>query len=447
MKKLKEKKISNRYFEARQRNFLSQWGFLHPKNVKNLLSLFCDNLTIKQFSSVLFILFIFLLPTQLGKHFFPSYSYLNGIRVDYLSPTIYMTDILVFFLFILNFKVVIEFFKNKNLLIFLCLLVVNVLMAKNQLVALYGFIKIIELLIVFFLGKLLFGKVGEKKVLMTFFLSGIFQLFLSMMQMVLKHSQQGLFYFFGERLFGLSTPGIAKATLNGVELLRPYGTFSHPNSLAGFFLLLYFFVLVYKDFDKYPIFKYLNLFVFSILIFISFSKVAILTLLFLNTIYYLFNSKIKCIPCKLARVLVPVFVSLVFLFAITDPLTVDKRLELMKNAFSIIRKSPIFGAGLGNYLIIQSKFGSIFPLFFNQPVHNIFLLFVTEAGFFISAVIFKIFLSAKLKKEGMIIVLVVIITGFFDHYWLTLQQNLLLFGLVYGAASSSFLIARLRSSS
>lgn len=55
-----------------------------------------------EFKNYIFLLLIFLLPTQLGKHFWPEWSLVNGIRVDYLSPTIYVTDILIIALFILT---------------------------------------------------------------------------------------------------------------------------------------------------------------------------------------------------------------------------------------------------------------------------------------------------------------------------------------------------------
>ncbi|MBI3070230.1 MAG: hypothetical protein HYY87_02915, partial [Candidatus Levybacteria bacterium] len=47
-------------------------------------------------------------------------------------------------------------------------------------------------------------------------------------------SMGGLFYFFGERAFTSQTPGIANASINGELMLRPYGTFPHPNVLGGY---------------------------------------------------------------------------------------------------------------------------------------------------------------------------------------------------------------------
>ena len=452
--KLKKKKANKRFFKARRRPVAGPVSGSFPpvlasNNTPRLRAVGTPFPSTP--ATILFVLFLFFLPTQFGKHFFPPYSYLNGVRVDYLSPTIYLIDILVFLAFIFNIKAVINFFKKKTFLIFFGLLIVNVILAKNQSVALYQLIKTAEFLVVFCLGRELFKFIKEKFTLIVLLLAGVFQLTLAVLQLVSKHSLQGIFYYFGERLFNLSTPGIAKATLNGIEFLRPYGTFSHPNSMAGFFLLLYFFVLTYKNFSKHFFLKYFLLFISSILIFITFSKVAILTFLILNTFYYILNTRISCLPCKIARIAIPIIISIIFFQATTDPLTVDKRIELVKNSLIILKQSPFFGVGLGNYLIVQSQFSSKYFLFFNQPVHNIFLLFICELGIIITSFLLfqcvKALKSLKIKKEFLFIILAVVLTGLFDHYWLTLQQNLFLLALIYGVVSNSFLIVRLRSRS
>ena len=396
-------------------------------------------------NKILFFLFLLLIPTQFGKHFFLAFSYLSGVRVDYLAPTIYLTDIIIFLLAIANSKIVFKFFKNKKILISLFFLLINILFSRLPIISFYWFLKTIELLIIFFLAKKILTTLKEKYILIALFISSLFQLFISLTQLINKHSVQGIFYYFGERLLTLSTPGVAKASIQGAEFLRPYGTFSHPNSLAGFFLLLYFFVLTYKKFNRYLAIKYLLLFISSILVFISFSKTAIACYLILNTYHLLLNTKLNCKICKIARIIVVFIVSLIFLSATTDPLTVNKRIELMKNSIEIIFKNPLFGVGIGSYLIEQAKFSSKFYLFFNQPVHNIFLLFIAETGLIIGGFILYQLINrlirAHLKKEQWILIFVIIFTGFFDHYWLTLQQNFLLMGLIMGVILSPSLPA------
>ena len=152
------------------------------------------------------------------------------------------------------------------------------------------------------------------------------------------------------------------------------------------------------------------------------------------------NTKLNCKLCKIARIITIFIISLIFLSATTDPLTVNKRIELIQNSISIILRYPIQGVGLGSYLIEQAKFSSKYYLFFNQPVHNIFLLFISEMGLLIGGFLLYQMLGrlaqVQLPKKWWLLILVIIFTGFFDHYWLTLQQNFLLMGLVMGVILS-----------
>jgi len=396
----------------------------------------------KKINNFLFFIFLFLFPTQLGKHFFLPFSYLSGVRVDYLAPTVYLTDIIVFLLVIVNFKIILNFFKNRKILIGLFFLLINVLFSHLPIISFYKLVKIIEFLVVISLIKKMLKTLKEKTILTAFLLSGLFELFLSIVQFINQHSVQGFFYYFGERLISLSTPGVAKATIQGIEFLRPYGTFSHPNSLAGFFLILYFFVLTNKKFNRYLVLKHLFLLVSSLLIFLSFSKIAILTYLFLSIIYYLkFSIKKICRLCILTRLFIIVVVSFIFLQATTDSATIGKRIELIKNSITIIFRYPIFGIGLGSYLVEQAKFSSKYYLFFNQPVHNIFLLYFSELGIVIGGLIIFLLLTKinRLIKISPYVFFALILTGLFDHYWLTLQQNFLLMGLVMGVTLSQAL--------
>lgn len=270
-----------------------------------------------------------------------------------------------------------------------------------------------------------------------FFFSTLLQFTLVILQMIYKHSLQGIFYFFGERYFTLSTPDIAKISLQGVELLRPYGTFSHPNSMAGFYLTVFFFVLLYKPFRSYTIPKYILLGMSALLILFSFSKIAISTWILLYIIYLFYIRLHKeCMFCFAARILIFTGLAFVFISAQGDPLTIQKRITLFQNSIEIIQKYFITGVGMGNYLLAQNTFPIPYSFFFLQPVHNIYLLFLTEAGVglfgFVVYVITKI-IKINLKNTPFLFVCgVFFITGLFDHYWLTLQQNMLIIGAMGG---------------
>lgn len=382
-------------------------------------------------NKVLFFLFLFLLPTQFGKHFFLPFSYISGVRVDYLAPTVYLLDIIIFFLAVINLKTVLKFFKKRTFFIIFLLSLINIFFAKSIPLAFYGFAKIIEFFIVFSLGQKMSTVLKDKVILIGLFIMTFFQFLLVFFQIFLHRSVNGFFYYFGERFINLSIPGIAKISLFGQELLRPYGTFSHPNSLAGFFLLLHFYVLIEKKFSKYLVLKNIFLLFSSMIIFLSFSKIAIISYLLLTIVYYLLSIK-KCRLCLISRIITLVIISSVFLIGKSDPLSLQKRIELIRTSLSIITKHPLIGVGVLNYLLSQAEYSSKFLYFINQPVHNIFLLFFSEWGLLFGG--YLIYLSVKwagqIIKTRPYIFLAIIITGMFDHYWLTLNQNFILLAII-----------------
>src|SRR3989339_202451 len=99
---------------------------------------------------------ILLLPTQLGKHFFPDWALVLGRRLDYLSPTLFLTDITIVFtiFFWLLQKIHNPKFRVQNIKInpktlfvslSLCLFVVlNILFAVSPLIAFYKWLKVLE---------------------------------------------------------------------------------------------------------------------------------------------------------------------------------------------------------------------------------------------------------------------------------------------------------------
>ena len=64
-----------------------------------------------------------------------------------------------------------------------------------------------------------------------------FQVVLAVLQVALGHTLQGPFYWLGERAISVATPNAARAEVFGRVVLRAYGTFSHPNILAGWLVV------------------------------------------------------------------------------------------------------------------------------------------------------------------------------------------------------------------
>jgi len=89
----------------------------------------------------LFYLIVFLIPSNLGKHFILPQSYVSGYLVDYLIPTLYLSDILIVLLLI--FKPVKT--VPRILWIFLGLLLPSVIFAASPIPAIYKWFRFLEI--------------------------------------------------------------------------------------------------------------------------------------------------------------------------------------------------------------------------------------------------------------------------------------------------------------
>lgn len=389
----------------------------------------------KNLKNYLIFLFGFLLPTQLGKHFFLPFSYLSGVRIDYLAPTLYILDIIVVGLYIAYLKNYKTLLRNIWIQLFLFVTAVGLFFAISKEIALYRYIKIIELLIVF--AAISTQKKKPFIFLYGLFLSTVVQFFIATAQFIHKSSLDGVFYFLGERHLSLSTPGVAKTALDGVEFLRAYGTFSHPNSLAGFYLLIYAYLLFQKKHVLSPILNTVFLLLCSALIFLSFSKVAMLGLLLLTVKYFIIHwKKYKncaiCVGSRIMAILIPLGI---IATSIGDPLSGQKRVELMLNSIGLISANALTGVGLGNFVIAQEVFPNPFLGLIGQPVHNVFLLMTTEVGSIIAIGLIVALINYikrnRYNYQITAVFFVLFLTGMFDHYWITLEQNWLLVAAVF----------------
>lgn len=399
----------------------------------------------QRFFDFLIFSFLVLLPTQLGKHFFVDFSYIKGVRIDYLAPTLYLTDVLFFIILFLARKSVISYLgRNRKLVLLLFLLsIYNILSGQYIFLALYKFLRYLQICLLFVIFKEL--KIKPLFVYTSFMISVLYTFVLALLQFASKSSLQGLFYYLGERSFNITTPSIAKTSLSGVELLRPYATFSHPNSMAGFFLLIFIFFLTNPSNLKRNILILSSLFFTILIIFLSFSKIAFLALFFIMFFYIIRYGKKGCVLCKTSKILT-VFILLLIVFAAQgDIFSLEKRALLIQQSLSIFAGNLISGVGFGHYLIWQKSYSHPFNSYFLQPVHNIFILFLTEAGIFLGGFIFYLIAKfAALNKNPVFILFAasIFITGSFDHYWLTLHQNMLALGVFAGIFSSKQLLLK-----
>lgn len=413
---------------------------------------------------IVFFLIIFLIPNQLGLHFWPKFSVVNGIRLDYLSPTLYVLDILIFILFVLtlsDFKKIRLLPKNSYFrylgLILVFVLLIDVLLSLSPMAHLFGILKLLEFS---FFGFYIYSFFRKNDILYlseTLALGGIFSSFLCFLQFANQGSLGGLFYLSGERAFSTSSIGIALMNINGNSILRPYSSFPHPNVLSFFLLLVLVISISMIPFQKKlkdKIFFLITIFITSSALLLTFSRIVILCMILVYLVYF-----IKIIKKKISYVIyfVPfIFALSLYAFSFSsrffnlDLLKRDFvfRMDLVDISFKIIRDNFFFGTGLNNFFIHEVSFQKKIDAAFLQPVHNIFLLTVSELGIFVGLFLLSIFLYLiyslikKMRKEKdiiqsfhfglLLLVFSIIIVGNFDHFFLTLEQGMLIFSLILG---------------
>lgn len=406
---------------------------------------------LKAIEKYLVIVFLFLLPTQLAFHFWPDWAFVFGIRVDYLAPAIYLTDILVLMLVILNFKVFQIFRKHFLLVLFVLLLaIINCVFSTSPFVSIYKWIKLLELVFVacyFSQQKILSLGLLIKVV----FYSLIAFSFIGIVQFVIGGTIGGLLYFLGERSFNLTTPGIALATLGGVDYMRAYSTFSHPNSMAGFLGVGLLFVLLSGKLKK-NLFNIIGAVIVFVSLFLSFSLSSYLGM-FIAFIYLLLSKNKKYFN-KIINLSLIMFILVSILLSILSPWILKnstnlgqeivQRLNLAYISGQMINQKFLIGQGLGTFIVnIPEQLGIISFSWLLQPVHNIYLLVFSEVGMvgllLFSYLIYKTSKGLLLNKKIYLLIPLVFIlfTGLFDHYSLTLQQNTFILAFIIGNSLSA----------
>lgn len=387
----------------------------------------------------LFLLLVVFLPSQFGYHFWPDWSLLSGIRVDYFSPTIYLTDIITVLVAIVFFLKGGISLKNKWILVsgIVLFAAINTIFSLNTYISVYKWFRVLELI---FISYWVFKnkEIVKERITRALLVAIGYTTLLAILQFLGSETVGGIFYYLGERSFSISTPGIALVNILGNNYLRAYATFPHPNVLAGFSLVNLF---IFLNFEKNKHVKWLGIVLCLLNITLSFSLGALIGLLICFGIYVLKSEKyishiykqIVLSMILVSIVLMPIAQSLI---GIGTPFSesVENRLRLASVAGEEFAKSPVFGVGLGNFISYIPKSDNLKGLWFLQPAHNLFILPLSEVGATGLIVFSWLLLRLRTIKNPrqIFLVLPILITGLFDHYWLTIPETTFLFAIVVG---------------
>ncbi len=420
--------------------------------------------------SFFFRLLLLFLPTQLGYHFWPEWAYVLGRRVDYLSPTIFLTDVLIGCLFVSwffetqkkfsinNFQFLIKRRNFQFLIVELAPILffigLNIFFATSRSVAIYKWLKILEFVA---LGWYII-KTRPNVSRITYYLSlgVLYSSLLAIFQFLFQHSLGGPLWLLGERTFTVDTPGIARLSWCLIpgswcrELLRPYATFPHPNVLGGYLATILPLVIIQLSNNQIlklsnKIFYPLTILFGSIALLLTFSRSAWIVggVVIVLTIARIRKYELGIMK-KSSYVIFLFLIILYSLFMIHNSTeeSIVVRMALNESAITMWRQHPLFGVGLGNFLVRLPESIPTRQIYFLQPVHNIYLLVLAETGV-VGFVLFFLLLWTSIKglvvrikerneKKSLILntqylpLFVFLLLGLVDHYPITLQQGQLL---------------------
>ncbi|MBI2062931.1 MAG: O-antigen ligase family protein [Candidatus Yanofskybacteria bacterium] len=356
--------------------------------------------------------------------------------------------------------------SNLWLLSFLIISAISVFNSRIIGLSFYQLLKLAEFIGFYFYLQHNFGKVFQfRTVLAVIIASGFFQSIIAIVQYA-KQGSIGL-RLLGESPLSVNTTGMAVFMADGEKYLRAYGTATHPNILAAWLFVaifaFYYWFLYYHTAQDRRFHDVPKLFIYPVLLFgffFTFSRVIIgLWVLGVLATFVIVFLKREFRENKILKrkmfILFSVSVAAALLFSVIFWPQVNSRIHVSaqeeavtqrvfynKIAGSTALSNPLLGVGIGQFVLnLMYKFKHL-PSVAYQPVHNIYLLIVSETGFIgfgtLMLFIFYIFYNfihhadfTKLRTVFFLIfALSFIVIGIFDHFLLTSQQGSLAFWLV-----------------
>lgn len=447
---------------------------------------------------ILIILLFATFAFNIRKIFLTKYSFLSGTYNDYLTPSIRLSDIVIILtIIIFTIKYIISQYRSRKtsslriynnkinlsrfnsifsklnisretvlLIIFWSWLLLSVIWAPFKEIALYKAYYVSEILVFsiivyhFALNKVLFNKNLELAIIT----SGTIQSIIAVSQFV-KNGALGL-KIFGESIIGPSIPGVAKITLFGVKHIRAYGTFPHPNVLAGFLIIPIFIVsdILLRKLKKqsknhdmvshetiYPFYNIVSLIIILLVLIsgfiLTFSRSAYIGLVIGLFIYLLKYLKLKLLYTKQFLILgaLTIFivssillVSLISSNFLLSSQSLEERGLYNEVSREIIFQHPLHGVGIGQFVFEEHLLHETFQGWQYQPVHNTYLLIGSELGL-IGLMIYLLLIIVMLyrKTNGAFsksltityycIIICFMSISLFDHYLWDLEQGLIIF--------------------
>ncbi len=392
----------------------------------------------------------------------------GGAFNEWTSFYLYATDLIlvaVLFLWLIRsgpqFKL--KFDRAEIfLVIFLLVSALSISVAPDRQLAVYGLVKLLEFSALFLYVKKNFEQLFSWRGFWQVFIAGA--LAQSLVAMGQFFYQQSLdLKFFAESPLSPDLAGVAKIVVGGAKIVRAYGLVPHPNILAAILVAAIFGLawLIIKEYSRLNIWRKivcaLLLAILAMALFFTFSRGVIVIggLFLIGWLVYLFKEKsyrqsiififvlLFTVNCLLLTVYWPYLIAHFNVENFLASQSVDLRAFYSQSALKMIASHLVLGVGQGNFVatLAATSAAGLEPWLW-QPVHNIYLLIVSEIGVlgwlaFLAFLFLTIEGAWRGRKELTISYLLfmvgcLLIIGLFDHFLWDLQQGQIMFWLLLG---------------
>ena len=423
----------------------------------------------------LFYIFLFLIPFQIRMMVYPKSPSAIGSN-EWNSAFLYLGDLI--FIAVLALAILRKGIKFEKKDIFLLLFVaiagISLFATSSLGISAFRLVKLIEFALLFlyvgtFSGPKALSALGPRtNILKILVLGGALQAILAIAQFI-KQGSIGI-KFVEAGIFSPDSPGVANFILDGEKIMRSYGSFPHPNVLAGFLLLAIFCFYAIWLKQTVGILRCAGFLVVVFGLFLTFSRTAIAVfgaislLMFLVQILKTRKKQIIklfglfLVSCILAVIILAPYLKARFFTITLEEQAVDLRFFYNRIALSMIKEKPILGVGIGNFVNYSQNYqtflraaakvagvpdiaprpgsGQSLPDWIFQPEHNVYLLIASETGIlgllaFFGFIIFNIRRSNLRWEVRPLTILFIgfLIIALADHYFWTLQQGGIMFWL------------------
>lgn len=407
-------------------------------------------------SKKIFLILIFLIPLNLGKHFEILGSYVWGVLSDYLIPVVYVQDLLIFLILIFWFfeKMPFSFTHFKKFLnresvpavfLFIFSLFFSVLSSSRMFATFTVFLRIFLYTLFYFyiMSEVSLEKDGSL-IIKALSVNTIFLGLLAAAQFIKQGSVFNNYLFLGEQPYSSAAWNVAKESIFGTTKIPSYGLFRHPNVFGGYLAIVL--VWIFSKFKQGLLYKAAFI-LGGVSLILTFSYTA-WTAFLLGIAGYVYIVKYKKVDYLVKKQNCAVIFLLLFLvinslspfFGNFKETSFSRRGDLVKASLLMIEKNPLFGVGPGSFSANSVNF------MFMQPVHNIYLLAFSEGGvfsflFFASIFIMAFFTQLRSRDQEtsallLIPLLQIMLIGSLDHYFWTIHQTQIMYWLVLGLSLS-----------